>query len=457
MQNTPAPSNDSHHYNFHDVEIDLFELVEGLWRQKWLIVGITAGCAVLAVVALLLMSPTYESQGFIRAPLSSSLTPLASAQQQLHDMQQTSDQATTEEHIASPPAALNRVGQELKSLNLRRQVFDANLNALFEELPESEQELNTLFLEVFSPAIAVVAPKLDAKTVDEEQLSITYNYTHPDIAAAVVNALIESAHESATADVLQELQTSISASLDNLRSRLTREMDNQSLQDRDEIAQLREKDQLEKLQLEDQIAALRQTAAKQRADQIARLEESLSVAKSLGIDEATSLAVLSQRQSTPGDSVAVTTDLSAGEDPDYLKGTRILKAELAALRSRKSEDPDIPRLRELEEKLGLLGNNRQVEILEARKDYTAFTGSAGALRSQISQLEALLARDYSNVALMRVDQVATPPSEPIKPRKTLILAVAVVLGGMLGVLVALVRNAVLSRRSSLAEAVSSTG
>ena len=155
--------------------------------------------------------------------------------------------------------------------------------------------------------------------------------------------------------------------------------------------------------------------------------------------------------------MAVTADLSAGKDPDYLKGTRFLEAELTALRSRKSNDQNITLLRGLEEKLALLDNNRQVEILESRKDYTAFTGSADALRSQISQLEALIVKDYSTVALMRVDQQGMVPTRPTKPRKMLILAVAIVVGGMLGVLVALIRNAVLSRRASRAETVSSTG
>jgi LPS O-antigen subunit length determinant protein (WzzB/FepE family) len=230
-------------------------------------------------------------------------------------------------------------------------------------------------------------------------------------------------------------------------------MSNQSLRDVDEVARLREEEQVKRLQLQDQIAALRDTAAKERADEIARLEEALKLAKSLGIDEPTSLTVLSRRQSEPGGAVSVTADLSAGKDPDYLRGTRILEAELSALRLRKSDDQNITLLRGLEEQLALLDNNRQVEVLESRKDYAAFTESADELRSQISQLEFLLAADYSTFALIRVDQRAMVPTYPIKPRKMLILAAAIVAGGMLGVLVALIRNVSLSRRSLQAENV----
>ena len=452
MQNSQEPSSGSDHNNFHDDEIDLFELVEGLWRQKWLIVGITAGSAVLAVVALLLMSPTYESKGFLRSPLSSVLAPVTAAQRELFAMQAVND-STIEVEIASPQSALNRVGQELNSLDLRRQVLDANLNAVFEEPPESEQALNTLFLDSFSPAINVAAPKLDVKTQDNNQLSVTFSHIRPDVSATVVNALIDSAHESARAGLLEELQTEIAVMLEALRGRLARVMDNQSLQDVDEVARLREEEQLKRLQLQDQIAALRDTAAKERADEIARLEEALKIAKNLDIDEPTSLTALSQRQTGPGGSVAVTADLSADKDPDYLRGTRILEAELTALRLRKSDDQNITLLRGLEEELALLDNNRQVEVLESRKDYAAFTESAHDLRSQISQLEALLVADYSTVALTRVDQRALVPAYPIKPRKMLILAAAIVAGGMLGVLVALIRNVARSRRSLPAENV----
>lgn len=151
--------------------------------------------------------------------------------------------------------------------------------------------------------------------------------------------------------------------------------------------------------------------------------------------------------------MAVTADLSADKDPDYLRGTRILEAELTALRLRKSDDQNITLLRGLEEELALLDNNRQVEVLESRKDYAAFTESADELRSQISQLEALSVADYSTVALIRIDQRAIVPAHPIKPRKMLILAAAIVAGGMLGVLVALIRNAARSRRSLQAENV----
>ena len=59
------------------------------------------------------------------------------------------------------------------------------------------------------------------------------------------------------------------------------------------------------------------------------------------------------------------------------------------------------------------------------------TSGSNESTSAISQLETLLARDYSTVALIRVDQQAMVPTRPIKPRKMLILAAAIVAGEML--------------------------
>ncbi|MEP1596198.1 MAG: GNVR domain-containing protein, partial [Halieaceae bacterium] len=128
-----------------------------------------------------------------------------------------------------------------------------------------------------------------------------------------------------------------------------------------------------------------------------------------------------------------------------------LGAELAVLRARTSDDQQITELRELEKKLQLLANNREIESLQARENFEPFVANAPVLREEISKLEGLLAQNYDDVSLMRVDQTAMVPTKPIKPRKSLIVAAAVVSGGMLGVLIALIRNAAAARRERLVE------
>ena len=57
--------------------------------------------------------------------------------------------------------------------------------------------------------------------------------------------------------------------------------------------------------------------------------------------------------------------------------------------------------------------------------------------------------DFSNLDLVRIDQPAIQPAKPIKPKKILIMSLGLILGGMLGVFIALVRGMLAKRRESV--------
>ena len=64
-------------------------------------------------------------------------------------------------------------------------------------------------------------------------------------------------------------------------------------------------------------------------------------------------------------------------------------------------------------------------------------------QEQLSFLKTVEVRP-ENVSVFTLDSAAEVPETPIKPKKSLIVALGIVLGGMLGVFIALVR--VLIRR-----------
>jgi LPS O-antigen subunit length determinant protein (WzzB/FepE family) len=59
--------------------------------------------------------------------------------------------------------------------------------------------------------------------------------------------------------------------------------------------------------------------------------------------------------------------------------------------------------------------------------------------------------DVSTLKLATVDQLAMQPIKPIKPKKALILALGLVLGGMLGLFIALLRNMLQRKPESYAQ------
>ncbi|MBA1277425.1 LPS O-antigen chain length determinant protein WzzB [Stutzerimonas stutzeri] len=149
---------------------------------------------------------------------------------------------------------------------------------------------------------------------------------------------------------------------------------------------------------ERRIASLRSTASQRRQDRIAVLQEALVVAKAVGMIT----PQVTAGHTSSSDELAAFVDGSL----TYMRGAKAIEAELAVLEARKSDDPFIPELRSLQEELSFLNT---IEI------------------------------DPSAVAVFTLDSAAQQPQTPIKPKKMMIVALGLVLGGMLGVFVALIR------------------
>jgi len=136
-----------------------------------------------------------------------------------------------------------------------------------------------------------------------------------------------------------------------------------------------------------EIESLRKTATNQRIDRITILQESLLIAKLSNITDPAS---------------------SRGRiDMEYMRGSRAIESEINVLQNRKDEDPFIKGLRDLQAK--------------------------------IAYLETLSVKE-KNIRPVIVDQIASIPSHPIKPKKKLILTIALLLGIMIGILFVLIQS-----------------
>jgi len=155
--------------------------------------------------------------------------------------------------------------------------------------------------------------------------------------------------------------------------------------------------------IERRIASLRSIAQQRREDRLAILQEALVVANAVG---------LSSPQVTAG-RTSSNDELSEFIDGSltYMRGAKAIGAEMQVLEARQSDDPFIPELRSLQEQLSFL---KTIDV------------------------------DPDNVSVFTLDSAAQIPETPIKPKKVLIVALGIVLGGMLGVFIALIR--VLVRR-----------
>jgi len=152
-------------------------------------------------------------------------------------------------------------------------------------------------------------------------------------------------------------------------------------------------------QLEYQAELIEGTYDANKKRRVLELNEALSIAKAVG-----------QKNPIQQKGNMITGD---GELPDYMYGEKALKAELTAIDRRPEISKEMP-----------FGEGYFVEGLPA-------------LLFEIKSLKELNV-DFTKVSLAKVDELATLPRNPIKPRKMLIMALAGVAGGFLGLMMALV-------------------
>lgn len=95
----------------------------------------------------------------------------------------------------------------------------------------------------------------------------------------------------------------------------------------------------------------------------------------------------------------------------------------------------------------MLDVNREVEVLNSRKDEDIFLQGVEPLWAEEARLRGL-SIDMSALKLVTVDRQAQEPLGPIKPKKALIIALSLMAGLMLGVLVALIRHFAQVRREN---------
>ena len=273
------------------------------------------------------------------------------------------------------------------------------------------------------------------------------------------------------------------------------------------ISRLEETNQLEIATIENTIAVLRKNEKDKRLDTIERLKEALNIAKALGIQDPVPAISLSSSTSSM---LQAEIKASNNEPPLYLRGEKALRAEITELESRTSDDPFIVELRPLLDMLAQLETSAEIATLKNRTDDTPYIKDLPALLAQLARLETneeiemLKARNEANnftspelvslhkelalledspalnalkirkddlafskeaLALQKeqkllesiridaqtiktaiVDRQAYTEKQPLKPKKELVLALALIAGLMLGVFVAFFAHFVASVR-----------
>ncbi len=403
-------------------EIDLVELFRALWRQKVLIVGITLLVTALAACYAFLATPYFETRTYLRLVPQSNLD-------QLNE---------TGIYKLTPEEAINRVASGLSSYDNRLDFF-MNNQELFPNIRDDSDRLEQAFAEFNEESFEMLFP--DPKRTDNRSAFVGLKLTYPEgvAGASVVNAFVAFVLDLERREIAEDVESLISNRLASLEMNIEAQRANYNASKEAKIATLLENDALKRAQLQDELSTLRDELKTRRTNRIQQLNEAISIAESLGIRKPTSPTAMSD--SARGNTQVIRTEVTNRETPLYFMGTEALTAERDALVGRKSDDFIEPRIAEIQSELAMLENNREVEILRSREGEDLYLSNLAELREEAARLKGIKL-DTDRLRLVRLDQPALESSNPVKPKKAMILALGLVLGGMIGVFVALVRSLV---------------
>ncbi|NWL19520.1 LPS O-antigen chain length determinant protein WzzB [Pseudomonas umsongensis] len=333
-------------------EVDLIEVIQGLWLQKWLILAIVTLFTLVGGAYAFLSKPVYEARAFVIPPTQKDIADLNYGR-------------TIESELA--PYSVKSVYEvflrNLQAESLRRAFFEEYyLPSLNEtERAGSHDGLYQRFSKELSIALA------DKSSPDRFLLTMQNN--DPAKAEEWAKAYIEKARILAVREMVENVNREAEVRARNLAQ---------------------------------QISALRENGERVREDLITQLREALRIAEAVGLEK------------PPIINGNLSGEVSANMSGEltYIRGSKALQAEIKNIEERKLDDPFIKNLRALQMKYSFYKD------LSVKPD---------------------------DVAVFRVDGPIESPDKPVKPKKALVLAVAVLLGGVIGVFVALFR--ILYRRN----------
>lgn len=275
-----------------DDEIDLIELVQGVWRQRIWVAAIALPVIILGVAYAKLASPVYEAKLYVQPPSQNDIAQLNYGRGGDSGLSMLSIKDVYEVYLRS-------LQSEAVRNNFFRTVYLPTLSK--EERAGSRDALYSQFNSLMR--VGVAAKDSPSRFV------ITANVEDPQQAALWVATYAEMAAEQAKREVLRGNQSEALVKADNLQQEL---------------------------------GSAQVTARKQREDEIIQLKEALRVARSIGLEKP---PIISGEVSAGMDGTLT-----------YMRGSNALEAEIANLESRASDDPFIAGLRSKQEKLAFYRN-----------------------------------------------------------------------------------------------------
>ena len=428
----PAP----YGYDLREDEINLADLWDVLVKRRKILFAVTAATTIGAVLYALLATPVYRAEVVFLPPAAG-------------DIQALNIEGVKSININSVYTIFER---NLSSRPPRQAIYDKmNLLDQFEPHRDQDTNLDVIFDE-FNQSLSITTPKVkkgDA-VIPIPTIRFAMESEDPVLTAEIVNRIADEAERAAKAEILSDIEAKVRFRVIELNQEVRRLRDITKKRRQDEIERLETADALERNTINDKIVSLRDKVRGERQDRISIFKEAAEIAYSLGLKDPIEFRLKKLSDASTIQS-QILTGISANDPLLYTRGYEAIEAEISTLSNRKVDDPFIPELRGLQEKLKLLEHNRKVEQLKIRENDDPFIESLRDKENELARL-ASINIDPATVKTARLDQAAFPPDERIKPKRKLIVVLGFMLGLMLGVFAAFFVNFLENQRQEQAEA-----
>lgn len=401
-----------------DDEIDLKELVLGLWAERWLIVVITSAVAAIALTYALMATPYYKTQATLKPAPEANFTEFNNTMVASVDSEQ----------------AFQQTLYFLDSLALKKRFFFEN-ELLFKSYYEGRSPENAFSI-FLKNGFVVSLPDEKRDKGKGSFVKVSLEAPSSVSGSEVVDRYIDYVLSSVRDRINAQYKLAKASLLKELNSRLKTKSTLLENGIQAEIAQLEEADEIRLKELNDQKAAIVIELELKRKNRIELLKENLSIAKKMGIENPQTISSFAARESSSG---ALLAEINSGAQPLFLMGARALTAEIEALSARKDEYIADSRFAEITRQIKELESNRKVDALLDRIGDERFFADISAIKTEIHRVKSL-PESFDDMQIIEILDPAYTDPQKTKPKRALICILGAVIGGFLAVFFALLKR-----------------
>lgn len=418
-----------------DDEIDLFELLQTLWRAKLQIILIAFFFMVLGGAYAFTATPIYSADFKITQVKSSDLYPINNS----------------ELVVVNPAQVIQLMREKFLSTEGFFTFYEKNIDR-FPEKPSNMtnvQYANKLYKEDFQ----LLEPNAKKGETVDPFLGFQYQYPAYVEGHSILNDYLKWIDEQVKAELKQEFLAIVNNKLivnEKKKERLLAEYSNDT---EIKITRLKESDKFQIKELQDRLKTLKEKLIAENQQAILVLDENIAIARRLKFMKPTSPSDAKGDLSVNERGLVRAEFSDMGKLPLYFRGYESLEAEKLELLKRTKENFPSPQITEIERQIAMLATNREIEKLLTREKPADFMDAFVAIEQEVAHLKTLQLNEQA-ANLYVLQKSAFKPVKPIKPKKLLILILSGLLGGMFAVMFVLISSAIKNRQKPVEAAAS---